>query len=133
LKINELLSRLPERAANNYQVFADYDEAIDWLSTSEGKYALVNDNYPEYYIPGEYCLFNIETGLLASYPASGSNIYNLANPNPTVGNQLNAFALPRRGFTISNATGDLNIGLIGQEPGLTYTTASSHIISIDYL
>lgn len=132
LKINELLSRLPERAANNYQVFANYDAAIDWLHTSEGKYALVNDDYPEYYIPGEYCLFNIETGLLASYPASGLHIHTLANPNPTVGNQLNQYALSWHGFTITNAPGELNIGLIGQEPGLTYNT-TGHVISIDDL
>lgn len=130
LKITELLSRLPERANLNYQVFASYDAAIDWLHNSDGKYALINDDYPEYYLPGEYCIFNIESGLLASYPASGQHIHTLANPNVSVGNQLNPAALSWHGFTLTNVSGELNFGKIGQEPGLAYDTAG-HIISID--
>lgn len=132
LKINELLSRLPERSVNGYQVFSTYDEAIDWLRTRAGVYALINDNYPEYYIPGEYCIFNIETGLHASYLASGQQIHTLANPNLSIGNQLNSHALSWHGFTIANATGDLNISTIGQEPGLIYDS-TGHIISLDSL
>lgn len=130
LKITELLSRLPERANLNYQVFASYDAAIDWLHNSDGKYALINDDYPEYYLPGEYCIFNIESGLLASYPSSGQHIHTLANPNLGVGNQLNPAALSWHGFTLTNVSGELNFGKIGQEPGLVYDTAG-HIISVD--
>lgn len=132
LKINEMLSRLPERAVNNYQVFPSYDDAMDWLHDTEGKYAIINSDYPEYYIPGEYCIFNIETGLHASYPASGLHLHTLANPNLTVGNALNSAALSWHGFTITNAAGDLNIGAIGQETGLLYDP-TGHVISIDSL
>jgi hypothetical protein len=113
-------------------VFGSYDEAIDWLHNSTGKYSLINDDYPEYFIPGEYCLFNIETGLFASYPSSGLHIHTLANPNETVGNSLNESALGWHGFTITNAEADLNIGRIGQEPGLAYDS-TGHVISIDDL
>jgi hypothetical protein len=132
LKITELLSRLPERAAVNYQVFGSYDAAIDWLHDTAGKYSLVNDDYPEYYIPGEHCIFNIETGLFASYPASGLHIHSLANPNEAVGNSLNPKALSWHGFTITNAAADLNINEIGREPGLRYSP-TGHVISIDTL
>lgn len=47
LKINELISRLPERAGDNYSVFQTYEDAIDWLHDTDGKYVLINDDYPE--------------------------------------------------------------------------------------
>lgn len=130
LKINELLSRLPERAANNYQLFATYDDAMDWLHSTDGKYALINDSYPDYYIPGDFCIFNIESGFLASYVDSGLHIHSLANPNVDPGSSLNSNALSWHGFTLTNVSGNIPVRGMGSEPGLAYSS-SGHILSID--
>lgn len=130
LKITELISRLPERSGDNYSVFATYDDAIDWLDSNPGKYALINDNYPEYYLPGEWCIFNIESGFFASYPATGLHIRNLANPNLTIGNDYTGAAFSWNGFSLTNVSGSLNTGTIGTEPGLVYDS-TGHILSVD--
>jgi hypothetical protein len=75
--IIELISRLPERAPNNYEIFASYDEAIDWL-LSTTTYMLVNTKYPEYLLDAE-CAVNIELGFLASYPGTGTQVYDLVS------------------------------------------------------
>jgi len=63
--IIELISRLPERSANNYEIFASYADAIDWLITTQGTYMLVNTKYPEYLLDAQ-CAVNLELGFLAS-------------------------------------------------------------------
>lgn len=133
LKIRELLSRLPERAAQNYEVFPTYDDAIDWLHLQEGQYMIVNDNYPEYHIPGQTCIFNIETGFHSSYLASSLHMHSIANPSDTVGNQLNSYALGAHGFVMTNVPGELNIGAIGQEPGITYSGSTGNLTAYDEL
>lgn len=130
LKITELISRLPERAGLNYSVFQTYEDAISWLHDTEGKYVLVNDDYPEYHIDGKYCIFNIESGLMASYAAAGLHIHNLANPNLSVGNQHQGSALSWTGFTLTNINGELNINGIGAEAGLSYNN-TGHMLSVD--
>jgi hypothetical protein len=124
LKITELLSRLPERASLNYEVFQTYEDAISWMHGNRGKYSLLNCDYPEYQIPSATCIFNIESGFLPSCPGAGSTIYNLANPKASLGNDVNPYALSFNAFTIEpNATYDMHVGEIGQEGGIDFRTA----------
>ena len=132
-KITELLSRLPERASLNYAVFPTYADAISWLHGNRGKYSLLNCDYPEYQIPASTCIFNIESGLLASCPGAGTTIYNLANPKSSIGNGVNAYALGFDAFAIDAGAGyGMHVGEIGQETGIDFKVSGS-ITSIDAL
>jgi len=90
--IIELISRLPERSANNYELFADYATAIAWL-IGTGKYMLVNTHYPEYLLDTE-CAVNLELGFLASYPGTDSYVYDLV-----AGGSQNIFRATDGAFT----------------------------------
>lgn len=127
--IIELLSRLPERAANNYQLFPTYNDAINWLLALNGKYSLLNDNYPEYSIPADSCLFNVDANFLPSFMGD-SVIRNLSNPNLTSGSSLNAYALSYKGFTLSNFDALISAGGIGDGTGISLG-ATGHAASID--
>ena len=76
--IIELISRLPERAADNYEIFASYADAINWLINTQGTYMLVNTKYPEYLLDAE-CAVNLELGFLASYPGIDQYVYDLVS------------------------------------------------------
>jgi len=92
--ITELISRLPERSANNYELFADYATAIAWLIGTY-QYMLVNTKYPEYLLPPE-CAANIELGFLASYPGTDIAVYDLISNN-NFGAVDGAFVAPSAG------------------------------------
>ena len=90
--ILELISRLPERSANNYELFADYATAIAWL-IGNGNYMLVNARYPEYLLDTE-CAINLELGFLASYPGTDTYVYDLIS-----GGSQNIFSATNGAFT----------------------------------
>jgi hypothetical protein len=121
-KVKEVVGRLPERAPDNYEPFADYDVAYDWARVNG--YALINCNYPGYRL-GDYdadtqSLINIESGFLPSFDGFQAKLRNLANPTPSVGfGTANPYAVPHESIEIST-TGSIGspAGGIGQESGI---------------
>lgn len=96
-KVIEIASRLPERAANNYEIFSSYTDAVDFLATNN--YTLIADDYPEYYY-SDKCMLNLELGY---WPTNNGNstyqLFNLANPTNSAGYTGSAVpAYPRNDF-----------------------------------
>ena len=96
-KVIEIASRLPERAANNYEIFSSYTDAVDFLDTNN--YTLIADDYPEYYYSNK-CMLNLELGY---WPTNNGNstykLFNLANPTNSIGYPGSAVpAYPRDDF-----------------------------------
>jgi hypothetical protein len=117
---------LPERAANNYEIFASYAEAIDWLLNTQGTYMLVNTKYPEYLLDAE-CAVNLELGFLASYPGTGTDVYDLVSGSLTQ-NRFSAiggaFTAPADGSFVgyfrSLAGGKLSVNPLKDASGNTF-------------
>jgi|694.fasta_scaffold00290_49 hypothetical protein len=137
-KIAELVSRLPDRSANNYALMS-YTETLAWLKAS-GKYALINCDYPEYTfaesLTGCQTVANIESGYLGSYYGGGdTEMFNLANPTTSVGFGTHApAAFKVKDFNLISATGVTPNGnglgseggfVLGGAGGLVQTTATA--------
>lgn len=126
--VNEVVGRLPERAADNYEPFLNYQQAYTWAKANG--YALINCNYPAYML-GDYddtvtrSLINLETGFLPSFNGASTAIYNLANPTATTGFGSSSHAVPHDSFMIGNAQlGSPYLG-IGQEGGVIFLAGGS--------
>lgn len=124
--IIELISRLPERAASNYEIFPSYSEAIDWLLNTQGTYMLVNTKYPEYLLAAE-CAANIELGFLASYPGTGTAVYDLVSGSLTQNSFIaidGAFSAPAAGSFVgyfsSTSNGKLSLNPFKDASGNTF-------------
>lgn len=111
VKALELISRFPERAANNYEIMGNgdtyigYDEAV--TVAINNKYTLINCTYPTFYF-GELLtscetILNLEAGYWPSYHGI-LGLYNLANPKSDIGYGSRTWAYKHASHEIVDAT-----------------------------
>jgi hypothetical protein len=120
-KAIEVISRLPERAANNYALFSTYSEAIGFMRATG--YSIINCDYPDITLGEEVGLetiLNLEAGFAPSYDKLGT-LYNLANPTNSTGFGTSSFAAPHASHTVTDVdyyATDLYKGL-GTDSGIS--------------
>jgi len=133
----EVISRLPERSVNDYELFATYSDAITWMRTN--RYSIVNCDYPDILLGEDVnceTLINIEAGFSPSYDGLGV-LYNLANPLLTTGFGSNPNAAPHTSHIVTNPANYSNqlFQGLGQYSGITVgsNAAIEHLYSAQTL
>lgn len=117
----EVISRLPERAANNYALFSTYQEAIGFMRATG--YSIINCDYPDITLGEEVgcpTLLNLEAGFAPSYDCLGT-LYNLANPTNSIGYNTSIDAAPHASHAVTDVdyyATDLYKGL-GTDSGIS--------------